>query len=404
METPAIEQDSSPQLDEFHYYSRLPAELRRAIWLHFLEEERRTPRVYILHFRYPKRNLVATTESARRPPRPEDLHDHYQTKPGDRIIIQPFLWRQDLETGQLAADLSPLQAATAAWRAAAATCADSREVVLDVLPDVLPFQTLPYRWALRELPEDRADASDFSSYDLRFNGSKDVMMFHARWTDLEAIVRIAKMQGSGGPSHPCFATIRHLGLSTQGLLQGFASSAGEFERCYRNRECACDNGVLCPPDDACQFEPLPAFLSLFPQLRTLYLADAQPMAITPEKLKRAMMRLQGEHGVDEASRPLAKGKVFVTGWRGANGVDDAKPVFRTVDFLRESVVAYAEDNESCVQPSSMSSQDPKVHEIRREWRRVFPYYKSLQHLDIRFMAELKQEAQPVNHDVLTRGL
>ncbi|KAK8100474.1 hypothetical protein PG999_010848 [Apiospora kogelbergensis] len=372
---------------EFHPYSSLPLELRREIWLHFLEEERKTSHVYTFHFRYPKRNLVATTESRRQPPRPEDFHDHYQARPGDRAILQPFLWRKDTETGGLTPHLLPLKTATAAWRTAAATCAESREMVLDVLPDVLTFQVLPYSWACKELPEDRSDGSNFPSYDLRFNGAEDVVLFHAGWTDLEAIVRVAGMSeiGGGGP-HPSFESIRHIGLSGQGLLRGFQSSHGEFERCYRNRECLCDDPSACPPDDACRLEPLPAFLALFPQLRTLYLAHARPTQISPGKLKSAMP----SHCPPRAAAP-PDAEVFGTGWYSTTG-DYTGPVFRAVDFLRQSLVGYAADDGGRFMPSSRIPGDRMILEMRESWRRVFPYYKSLQHLDIRFMAQLEPKS------------
>ncbi|KAK8111671.1 uncharacterized protein PG998_008128 [Apiospora kogelbergensis] len=291
---------------EFHPYSRLPLELRREIWLHFLEEERKTSHVYTFHFRYPKRNLVATTESRRQPPRPEDFHDHYQARPGDRAILQPFLWRKDTETGGLTPHLLPLKTATAAWRTAAATCAESREMVLDVLPDVLTFQVLPYSWACKELPEDRSDGSNFPP-----------------------------------PA---------------------------------------------PPDDACRLEPLPAFLALFPQLRTLYLAHARPTQISPGKLKSAMP----SHCPPRAAAP-PDAEVFGTGWYSTTG-DYTGPVFRAVDFLRQSLVGYAADDGGRFMPSSRIPGDRMILEMRESWRRVFPYYKSLQHLDIRFMAQLEPKS------------
>ncbi|KAK8058118.1 hypothetical protein PG994_008566 [Apiospora phragmitis] len=104
-------------------------------------------------------------------------------QPEDRIILQPFLFREG-EGESLAAHLAPLKAATATWRATAATSAEAHQVVLCLLPDVLTFQALPAEWGDKDRPDDRGGGTGFPSYSLRFNGSEDVILFHADWTDL----------------------------------------------------------------------------------------------------------------------------------------------------------------------------------------------------------------------------
>ncbi|KAK8034142.1 hypothetical protein PG993_009137 [Apiospora rasikravindrae] len=84
--------------------------------------------------------------------------------------------------------------------------AESRQAVLDVLPDILTFQILPAVWGDKDRPYDRGDGSGFPSYALRFNGATDIILFRVNWTDLDAAVVIAKMFAGGvfgrAPKHP----------------------------------------------------------------------------------------------------------------------------------------------------------------------------------------------------------
>ncbi|KAK8113401.1 HET-domain-containing protein [Apiospora sp. TS-2023a] len=346
-------------MESFHPYPRLPTELRQAIWQHYLDGEQRQPQVYVFEFRYPKRNLVAT-DPGLDPPDPDAIHFHYQAQPEDRVVLQPFAYYPG-EGGGLAGDLALLQASTAPWRAAAATCVESRQAV------------------------------GFPSYALRFNAAEDVILFHANWTDLEAVIRMGQL--SSGRAHESFAGIRNVGLGTRVLLQGWSSEG--MPRCYRHRECPCDTDA-CPADDACRLEPLPGFLALFLQLRTLYLADARRVVIAPQYV--SMMRsdcsfefcdtFEGFPTDNEGWVVLEDGTRSL--YRCPSKRGDAWPVFQAVDFVRRAVVAFDDRDGGCLLPNHRSSLpwDPKVREIRRKWRRGFPYYKSLQHLEIKFMAEL----------------
>ncbi|KAK7963544.1 hypothetical protein PG988_010518 [Apiospora saccharicola] len=376
-------------MESFNPYPRLPLELRQAIWQNYLDGERMQPQVYAFEFRYPKRNLVAI-DPGLDPPDPDAIHFHYQAQPEDRVVLQPFAFYPG-EGGGLAGDLALLQASTAPWRAAAATCAVSRQEVLRLLPDVITFQALPATWGDKE-PANGAHWSNsgFPSYALRFNAAEDVILFYANWTDLEAVIRMA--QTSSGRTHESFAGIRNVGLGTRGLLQGWSTKG--MPHCYRRRECLCDTDA-CPADDTCRLEPLPGFLEMFPQLQTLYLADTRRVVITPQYM--SMMRsecsfefcdtfegfptddegwVEKEDGTRTFYRCPSKRNIW--------------PVFQAVDFVRRAVVAFDDRDDGCLLPNHRFSVpwDPKVREIRRRWRRAFPYYKSLQHLDIKFLADL----------------
>ncbi|KAK8012947.1 HET-domain-containing protein [Apiospora marii] len=378
-------------MEAFHPYPRLPTELRQAIWQHYLDGERRQPQVYAFEFRYSRSNLVATYPGLN-PPDPDAIHLHYQAQPEDRIVLQPFSYYPG-EGGSLAGDLALLQASTAPWRVAAATCAESRQEVLRLLPDVITFQALPATWGDKHPADDQADepSNSFPSYALRFNGDDDVILFHANWTDLEAVVRMARMPG--GRPHESFARIPNVALGTRGLLQGWSSEG--YERCHRHRECPCDTDA-CPPDDACRVEPLPGFLALFPQLRKLYLADARRVVVAPQYM--SMMKSDCKFEFCDSFEGFSSSGY--EGWVEKDGTrslyrcpskrDDVWPVFQAVDFERGSVVAFDDRDGGCLLPHHRFwlPRDPKVREIRRKWRRVFPWYKSLQHLEIKFMAEL----------------
>lgn len=136
-------------------------------------------------------------------------------------------------------------------------------------------------------------------------------------------------------------------------------------RCHRHRECPCGTDA-CPADDACRMEPLPGFLGLFPQLRTLYVADARRVVIAPQYV--SMIRSDCEF---EFCDPFDGFPSSDEGWvekeDGARALHRCPskrgvwPVFQAVDFVRRSVVAFDEKDERCLLPSHRFSLpwDPK---------------------------------------------
>ena len=259
------------------------------------------------------------------------------------------------------------------------------------MPDVSTFQALPATWGDENPADDRSDksSSSFPSYALGFTGADDVILFHANWTDLEAVVRMARMPG--GCPHESFAQTQNVGLGTRGLLQGWSREV--FPRCHRHRECLGDTNA-CPADDACRLEPLPGFLTLFPQLRVLYLTDAKSILIVPQYMSMIESDCKFEFRDSFEGFPFSD-----EGWVEKNGTmrlyrcpskRDVWPVFQAVDFARRAFVAFDDRDEWCLLPNHRFylARDPKVREIRRKWRHMFPWYKSLQHLETKLMAEL----------------
>lgn len=112
----------------------------------------------------------------------------------------------------LATDLGLLEAATSIWRAAAATCVESRQAVLCMLPDVLNFQALPAAWGDKKRAGCCTNRADFPSYILRFNGAEDVILFHANYTNLKAVIGMAKTStmGVGHEHESLFSNARHV--------------------------------------------------------------------------------------------------------------------------------------------------------------------------------------------------
>jgi hypothetical protein len=90
--------------------------------------------------------------------------------------------------------LQSLRKATATHHIASATCVRSREVVLELFPDTLTFQHFTKYWGdMCDKPYwacDKPDGIPFPEHVLRFNGGKDIIVFHADWIDQESAVKL----------------------------------------------------------------------------------------------------------------------------------------------------------------------------------------------------------------------
>src|SRR3954447_8476199 len=95
-------------------------------------------------------------------------------------------------------------------------------------PEVLEFRRLPEAWMRNrfhynkyENSNDKPDAAEYPRYLLRFNSSKDIIVFHAEWEDQEAAVQIAELIGS---LPEAFLSIRHVGLAAGSLRTKYQPS------------------------------------------------------------------------------------------------------------------------------------------------------------------------------------
>jgi hypothetical protein len=75
------------------------------------------------------------------------------------------------------------------------TCVKSREVVLDLYPDVITFRVLPHSWGQFWYDgwnhRGTLGVSEFPEHILRFHGSKDIIIFVANWEDQQFAINIS---------------------------------------------------------------------------------------------------------------------------------------------------------------------------------------------------------------------
>jgi hypothetical protein len=210
---------------------------------------------------------------------------------------------------------------------------------------------------------DSPDGAGFPEYILRYNSIKDIIIFHAAWEDQEAAIKIAEFMG--GPPDD-FLKIRHVGISVGAFR---IAHNGALRYGTPRYDCRCMTEEC---QDYCKKEPLPGFLSLFPNLETFYIANVPNSSIHlpgdqiqagkgPSKGANCPCRNNGPRH----SWPMIKNQV-TCGW----------------------FVIYNEGS-GCPFPKIN-----KVEDIRRRWRPHFPYYRALNHLAIKFI-------QPWDPDLLT---
>ncbi|KAH8645814.1 hypothetical protein BX600DRAFT_519383 [Xylariales sp. PMI_506] len=345
--------------DVFHVFSQLPPELRHAIWMLYLENIR-SPRVYYFIPCYPKR----LTGPKYRP----DLQR--SAKPGDPIILAPHgytkHYRNQLHhsTGEWS-DLEDFKEATLAARTAAATCAESREIVCGLLPDTLTFRKLRNRELVDKDDNFEAviDLSSTPEHVLRFSGARDILILKARWADQHRLVELSRLQGVGAGAAaalvpPVFKSVQHLGLTSTSISRSLFQT---IPWKATPGECECETAKC---DDCCKEDPLPSFLStLFPNLKTLYIAthDAEPTIYTHDN---------GAPPCDGVCRCEAG--------------HPAWPIVRAGDG-KDEFVAYDERSGCSFPPIAY------VENTRVTYRRHFPYYKALGHLDIKFLCVTEKE-------------
>jgi hypothetical protein len=283
---------------------------------------------------------------------------------GDQLFLQPINCISGLTENDF---LQPLRNSISTRHIASATCVESRKVVVELFSDTLLFRHLPKSWGWDENlgPRfwhllDPPNAASFPQYILRFNGAKDIIVLHADWVDQETAVKIASLRGSPPDD---FLNIRHVGIAVDKFTKRHCSY--EPHR-YRTDRCTCMTEEC---QDDCKKEPLRAFLSLFPLLEKFYIAGV-PRSSThqPSDQIRA-----GKDPSGGANCPCSNEEPRHS-W----------PMIRSTDVC--GWFAIYDERSACPFPKF-----DKVENLRRHWRPHFPYYRALDHLEIRFIQLWDQE-------------
>lgn len=324
--------------------ARLPFELRVKIWKYYLDE---TPQLYRFNLRYPYRGSVCDSS----------IRD---VQAGDHLILQPvqcILNNDQTRDSPEKCFLQPLRDVMKTRRTASMTCLESRQVVLDMYPDTLTFRILSGRWPSGTDP---LDGTGFVKCTLRFDGSKDIFIFNSCWQDLDATLQIAKLKGSGPAD---FLTMRHVGIALNDLRSSVRYRYGR--PAYGTNKCL-DNCATEACRDHCQYDPLPAFLSLFPLLERFYIA-AVPSSST-HQLENQFQA--GTWPSAEANCPCPIEEMRHT-WQ----------VIWNNQACGWSMIY--DERSSCPFP-----RFSRVEVLRQRWRPHFPYYQVLNHLEIRFIQPL----------------
>ncbi|KAH6678615.1 hypothetical protein B0J14DRAFT_326859 [Halenospora varia] len=359
--TYASESPKSFSHGAFYLFSRLPCELQLKIWSHYLEDA--TRQMYRFTLRYPIRLQ-------------HHIYEIEKIQPVDQLFLQPYNYANDNSAQAQAqserACLQPIEISISTRRIASMTCVQSRKVVLEMFPDTLTFRIFPKDWGLigngNWRKWDSPDGSPFPEYVLRFNGAQDIIVFNASWTAQAYAVQISRLRGS---PHDCFRSIQHVGLDTDEL--GVCSGQRKLGLpLYGTWYCegGCGGRSGCTTNecrDRCIKEPLPHFLSLFPQLKNLYIVK------TPRSIPHdgSQQREAGNQSYLNTNCPCPP-----------EGSGHDWPVIRDSNTRRWFVIY--DERGVCPFPKF-----PMVEEARKNWRGHFPYYRAFEHLNIEFIQPLR---------------
>ncbi|CZR56890.1 uncharacterized protein PAC_06779 [Phialocephala subalpina] len=327
----------------FPSFPRLPIELRRKIWLLYLTDTESAPQIYRFDLRYPER--VYYRNSIR----------HIHVYAGDQIFLQPSrCYGAQKDSGVL----EPLRASSAIRQIASATCVEARLAVLELFPDTLKFRNLPQGWMEVKSGKKTIGSPDgvgFPEYILRFNSLKDIIVLHATWEDQNATIEISKLRGSP-PAE--FAKLSHVGVGVNdfrmyGLVSRIYWGCATLCRC-QTIEC----------NDHCKEDPLPGFLSLLPLLKTFYVTGVprsgfyHPGGSLPGHQTPLGKRISCPCPTETTGHSWPMTSVW-----GACGR-----------------FAIYDEHSGCPFPKFKM-----IELIREDLRPHFPYYKALDHLDIKFI-------------------
>jgi hypothetical protein len=325
--------------DVFQPFPRLPLEIRNKIWSFYLADA--TRQMYRFSLRYPIRSQVKLPKNC--------------SLPGDELFLEPTFTRNKRYAGTSAGldFLQPLKESTNTRRIASATCVQSRQVVLELFPDTLPFRHFPSKWGWW------MHVAEFPEYILRFNGAKDIFVFNADWEDQAAAIQISSFRGSPPDS---FSRIRHVGIAVDRFTKEHLPQIRippHLPSTYGTYYCPCTTEQC---QDCCKQEPLPEFLSLFPLLKKFYVARV-PIRSNHQPLDQI------------PSFPPPPEHVICP---CPEGPKHSWPMIRSTDACGWFVIY--DERSPCPFPKIK-----RVENLRRLWRPHFPYYRALSHLEILFI-------------------
>jgi hypothetical protein len=347
---------------KFHGFSLLPYELRARIWTEHLENA--TPLVYRFKIRYNLRSRVKSGWIY-----DCDLY-HYNAQPDDVVILEPGGSEIPFLRITASEHRRTLASSTLASRTTLATCSESRQLATRLLPDSLPFRILPPRWTDEmENQESLPDGTGYPEYVLRFNGARDIIIFHANWEDQEAVINISKL---GGPP-ASFSQMQHIGLTIGSFDYGHGDTCNIFGPSYgiSRDECRC---LTDDCTDACQLEPLPRFLACFPSLQSFYIARISNDGADYGDVSESVWTRLADASCHCEPRSESSEPKHV--W----------PTIKSADIDRLCVVW--DERTGCFPTHYL------IDVIRQGWRSHFPYYQALEHLNIRFLRRLDPEVEP----------
>lgn len=333
--------------------------LRDKIWMLYLTDLDSTPQMYRFTLLYPQRYISSH-------PKRIDLRD------GDQVFLQsPLSFRRGRDISQA------FKSVTTTRRIASATCVESRQAVLETYPDTLKFHNyFPSHWMFDESQKGvkvgTVYGAGYPEYTLRYNGSKDIIILHASWEEQQAAVEIAKLNGSPPED---FLKIRHLGIG----VEDFQIRYKWVLRYWRTprEECRCLTEEC---DDCCKIEPLLGFLSLFPLLKTFYIAGGLGTS-----------RSSGHSSSDEIrAGPLPSGTLNCP--CPDDRLKHSWPMTKGCDIC--GWFAIYDERSTCSFPKF-----DRIERIRQRWRPHFPYYRALDYLDIKFMQLYNPNSTPCSHCV-----
>lgn len=235
--------------------------------------------------------------------------------------------------------------ATTLTRLFLATCPESRQVTMELLPDTLQ---------IRDTPRSAQNKDENTTTPLRFSGTRDHIEVLAANTGnrLQAAL-------NNGP-YARFAGIKHMSLG----LDGFSI----LTRMSRRTNVVCPGRCQGPEcADACQLDPVPRFLSIFPDLSAVYV------------LGRALEDPENCLCMSEDSTPVAHN------W----------PTLKTSNPRWSHYVVHREGAcKSFVLPA-------EVRALRGTYPQVnFPYYRELAHITFLYL----RPVQARNNESLRRRL
>ncbi|KAH8647815.1 hypothetical protein BX600DRAFT_530781 [Xylariales sp. PMI_506] len=371
--------------ESFHLYRHLPTELRREIWMHYLAEV--TPMMYRFFPQYPARSSAIIQDhhhdDGRRPLQSEDTQVLRQQQPvADAIALLPFARRA---RGMMRSErLRSLAESTAPVRIATATCVEARQFAHELLPDTLVFSCPPEdgTGGPRRLSAGAHDspgtAGSCPLYSLRFNGRQDIVVLQASWEEQCELADLAKSAaGDSSPSRNAvmpqsFARMRNVGITI-----GSLDRANNIRRGFRAdpRECRCDTDDC---SDSCRLESLPRFLAgCFPAVEAFFLAGIPGRV---GSLLGGYYDHQHQRAKKEDIRLGSRNPCPCSTCRELAGAKRVWPAIKLADTGDEYVIY--DERAKCAFPAFHV-----VEAIRQSWRPQFPYYKVLDHLDIRFIRQ-----------------